>query len=170
MSFNHEKFRSFMMANKDLPHTSKYHAETFFQHVMCMVQFVNYTAEYNRALIMATGRDDIGKPSAHVYREGKGNTFYGHEETGATMVKEFLTEDDPDYDQVVFLVREHMLPFQIKGPEPWASYAQKQLIEFASQKPSIWIANLFYLNELDEISNPDAKFEELVEELYNINA
>ena len=86
------------------------------------------------------------------------------------MVKEFLTEDDPDYDQVVFLVREHMLPFQIKGPEPWASYAQKQLIGFASQKPSIWIANLFYLNELDKISNPDAKFEELVEELYNINA
>ena len=145
--FNFNKFKEFMMMNMNIPHTSKYHKESFIDHVMMMVD--EAFSSGNRPLIIATMLHDIGKPDCHIERPGKGNTFYNHEKVGEEMVKLFLTEDDHDYKQVCFMVRNHMVPFQANGPEPWASYAQKQLIQFITENDPMWISNLFHLHKLD---------------------
>lgn len=164
--FCKEALKNFLIENKDMPHTSKYHAETYIQHVLCMVEKAISIQPNNRALIVAVYCHDIGKPACHRFIEGKDNTFYNHEAKGADMLSTFVTTDDPDYAQIEFLVRNHMVPFQAKGPEPWASYAQKQIAQFASEYPAKWLANLFTLNMLDSEKNPGTRDEEELIEKY----
>ena len=149
--FNFEKFMDWLQeADKITPHESKYHKETFYQHT---ISVASKASKYgDRALFIAALLHDVGKPATVKYREGKGYTFYNHEAAGGDIINQFLTEDDEDYQTIMDLVRWHMLPYQLKGPEPYKSYAEKQLLSLVQTHDSMFIARLFTLHEFDDES------------------
>ena len=149
--FNFEKFMEWLEeADKVTPHESKHHKETFYQHV---VSVASMASKHNdRALFIASLLHDIGKPATVKYREGKGYTFYNHESAGGDILNQFLTEDDEDYQTIVELVKWHMLPYQLKGPEPFKSYAEKQLLNLVQTHDSAFISRLFALHKFDDES------------------
>lgn len=111
-----EALKNFLIENKDMPHTSKYHAETYIQHVLCMVEKAISIQPNNRALIVAVYCHDIGKPACHRFIEGKDNTFYNHEAKGADMLSTFVTTDDPDYAQIEVFSQKSYGSIPSKGP------------------------------------------------------
>lgn len=159
-------FNRFMVhldiVNGDTPHTSKYHKESLYEHVVA----VAYHAAINcadRALFIAALLHDIGKPETVSVKPGKGATFYDHE-THLDMVKEFLTEDDPDYNTVCDLIKYHMLPYKLSGPEPWKSFAEKTLLEVVHTHTASFMSKLFALHDYDVKGSfsKEAPFENVV--------
>lgn len=149
--FNFEKFMEWLEeADKVTPHESRYHKETFYQHVVSVGSMASKYGD--RALFIASLLHDVGKPATVKYREGKGYTFYNHETAGGDIINQFLTEDDEDYQTIVDLVRWHMLPYQLKGPEPFKSYAEKQLLSLVQTHDSAFISRLFALHQFDDDS------------------
>lgn len=146
------KFNNFFMSwleamDETTPHTSKFHKESFYEHTLTVAYnaAINNT---NRQLFIAALLHDIGKPETVVVREGKGATFYDHE-THIDCVKLFLSEDDEDYEAVCDLIKYHMIPYKLNGPEPWRSFAEKTLLEIVHTHSSSFVSNLFALNDYD---------------------
>lgn len=129
------------------PHTSRYHKENFYEHVVAVAAnaAINHAG---RPLFIAAVLHDIGKPETARVREGKGATFYDHE-THIDLVKNFLTEDDKDYNEVCELIKYHMLPYKLNGPQPWRSYAEETLVELVHSHSSSFMSNMFALNDYD---------------------
>jgi len=149
------------------PHTSNYHNEDLYTHVI----HVAYQAAENNAskeLFIAACLHDVGKPETFVNRPNKGATFYGHEDH-ITLVKEFLTEDDENYKVVCDYIKYHMLPFNLKSPSPWKEEAEKKLLNVIHSKDSKFMSNLFALNDFDK--NASFKVppsEEFKKEMYDV--
>ena len=146
--FYYNKFMSWLEEiSETTEHVSNYHKETFYEHVLLAA---NSAALHfsSRPLFIAALLHDIGKPETMVVRPDKGATFYGHE-THLDLLKEFLTEDDMHYKLVHDLIELHMLPYQFNGPEPWRSYAEKQMIELMHAKDALFISDLFLLHDYD---------------------
>lgn len=146
--FYYSKFINWLeKTDKTLNHVSNYHKETYYQHIIVTA---GYAALHNsdRPLFIASLLHDIGKPETFVLHPDKGSTFYNHE-THLDLVKEFLTEDDKDYCLVCDLIKLHMLPYKFNGPEPWRSYAEKQMLEIIHKYDGVFMSYLFLLHEYD---------------------
>ena len=146
--FYYTKFMKWLEnVNEETPHTSKYHKESFYEHVLLTANSAALQFS-NRAVFIAALLHDIGKPETMVVRPEKGATFYNHE-THLDLLKEFLTEDDMHYKLVHDLIELHMLPYQFNGPEPWRSYAEKHMIELMHTKDAMFMSYLFTLHAYD---------------------
>lgn len=133
--------------NKDTPHQSRYHHESFYQHTIAVAY--NATLMHpSRRLFIAAVLHDIGKPETVMIRDGKGATFYNHE-THLDLIKEFLSEDDEDYEGVCNLIRYHMLPYTMKGPDPWKTNAEQTFTELIRTYGTDFIMELLILHNCD---------------------
>lgn len=166
MAFYGKKFLEFMRDNKDIPHVSKYHVEDYTSHVMLVVHNVAHLND--RTLTLAAILHDIAKPRTVVVRPGKGATFYGHEKVARKELIQFLSEDDPDFEEVYDIIQAHMLPFAIRGPEPYATDAMKKLDRFIRSNSSATVARLFALNDADSKSKEVIEDDVMVEVLLHI--
>lgn len=146
--FNYSKFMKWLEETNEItPHESKYHKESFYEHVLltaCSAACHNAS----RPVFIAALLHDIGKPETLVMRPEKGATFYNHE-THLDLIKEFLTEDDMHYYLVCELIKLHMLPYQLNGPEPWRSHAEKQMLEVLHNCDALFMSYLFELHTYD---------------------
>lgn len=146
--FNYTKFMEWLEeADKVTPHVSKYHKESFYEHVV-LVASSAACHNASRPVFIAALLHDIGKPETCVERPEKGATFYNHE-THLDLIDEFLTEDDIHYNLVCELIKLHMLPYQFNGPEPWRSYAEKQMLEVLHNHDASFISFLYELHGYD---------------------
>ena len=165
--FNFEKFMTWLAeADKVTPHESKYHKETFYQHV---VSVASKASEYDdRVLFIVALLHDIGKPATIKFNENKGYTFYNHQDH-TELIDEFLSEDDNDRQTITDLVKYHMLPYQLKGLEPWKSYAEKQLLNLVQTHDASFISKLFALHTFDDESRYGGDIQAVVPAMrYNI--
>ena len=146
--FNLTQFLDWLYeADKDTPHTSRYHKESFYEHTIAVAYEATLTKP-SRRLYLAALLHDIGKPETLVIRDGKGSTFYNHE-THLDLIKTFLTEDDEDYEDVCNLIKYHMLPYTMKGPDPWRTEAEQKFIGLMRQHDSAFFRDLFTLHICD---------------------
>jgi hypothetical protein len=137
-------------ADKVTPHVSNYHKESFYEHtVLAATSAACHNA--SRPVFIASLLHDIGKPETCVERPEKGATFYNHE-THLDLINEFLTEDDIHYNVVCELIKLHMLPYQFNGPEPWRSYAEKQMLEVLHNHDALFISFLYELHRYDMVA------------------
>ena len=133
--------------DKDTPHTSRYHKESLYEHTIAVAYEAALTNP-SRRLFLAALLHDIGKPETLVVREGKGSTFYNHE-THLDMIKYFLTEDDVDYVDVCDLITFHMIPYTMKGPDPWRMKAVHTFNALTKAKGAAFMQDLMVLHECD---------------------
>lgn len=126
-------------------HTSKYHNEDLFLHVLLVVHYVN---DYNdKVLNLSAYLHDIGKPSHHGQKENGDNTFYGHENVTEEELSRFLPCDHPNFHDVLELVQRHMDPFYVEnGIEPFASQAKERIDSLSD----IQKERLYRLHEADK--------------------
>ena len=148
-----DKFIKFMNDNRYIPHMSRYHSETFYDHVYGVVLSCKKSGVRYRPLIIACALHDIAKPRTVVVRPDKGATFYGHEDITVDELAEFLDEDDDDFDEVYNLIKLHMKPYTTKGPEPWATRARQDLLEYENSHGQNAMNMLKLLNNFDEQAN-----------------
>lgn len=154
--FNYTKFMKWLEeADKETPHESKYHKESFYEHTILVASAAACRNE-SRPLFIAALLHDIGKPETLMVHPEKGATFYNHE-THLDLIDEFLTKDDMHYKLVCDLIKLHMLPYQFNGPEPWRSYAEKQMLEVLHNHDALFISNLFMLHDFDMLGTHAGK-------------
>lgn len=108
----------FLQENKDIPHKSKYHRETYYEHCMLVL---NNAIEMgaDRPTLIAAALHDIAKPRTQGFNKIGDACFYGHENVTEEEVAQFIPKEDKDFGQVVVLIQCHMLPYQVNGPDPW---------------------------------------------------
>lgn len=135
-------------ASEATPHQSRYHQESLYAHTISVAYNAVLSYYPSRRLYLAALLHDIGKPETVVVRDEKGATFYGHE-NHLNMVKKFLTKDDEDYNDVCDLIRYHMLPYTMKGPEPWRSKAERTFIELSRTRDTAFMRDLLTLYMCD---------------------
>lgn len=133
--------------DKDTPHTSRYHKESFYMHTIAVAYEATLTKP-SRRLYIAALLHDIGKPETLVIRDGKGSTFYNHA-THLDLISTFLDEDAEDYEDVCNLIKYHMLPYTMKGPDPWRSTAEQRFLEITRNHDASFIRDLMTLHMCD---------------------
>lgn len=151
--FNVEEYINFMRDNADIPHKSKYHEESFIDHVYGVILQVIDTKlpTDNRVLLLAAALHDIRKPYTIKVVDGNA-TFHNHENVCDADLIQFLDKSDKDFYHVLRLINHHMIPYYMKGPEPWASEACYNLSEFILNNGSYMGSILLMLNEFDSKS------------------
>lgn len=132
--------------SSEMEHRSKYHVETFYQHVLSAA---NTAAEEkaNRKVFIAALLHDIGKPVTLAMKNGNA-TFYGHE-NHLENLSLFLNKKDPDFNYIEDLIRWHMLPYTMKGPDPWATSAMVKFAEVSRTHSANFIEDLLLLHKCD---------------------
>ena len=146
--FNLYKFLDWLYeANKTTPHTSHHHKESFYAHTIAVAYNAVCTLP-SRRLYIAALLHDIGKPETLAIHEEKGSTFYNHE-SHINMVKEFLSEDDEDYYDVCNLIQYHMIPYTMKGPDPWKSVAEQTFMNNIRTHDTSFMRDLLTLHMCD---------------------
>ena len=146
--FDLKKFLEWLdKTSKGMPHTSRYHQESFSEHTIAVAYNVVLTYP-TRRLYLAALLHDIGKPETLAIRNIQGSTFYDHE-THLDLVKEFLSEDDEDYDDVCDLIRCHMLPYKMKGPDPWKTIADEKFLGLIRSHDISFVRDLLTLHLCD---------------------
>jgi putative nucleotidyltransferase with HDIG domain len=90
---------------------NRYHAFDVWDHIMAALD-ASASAGHDLTTRMAVLLHDVGKPRTAVARlDGQGNTFYGHEVTGAEMTVEILRRlrfSEDFVENVRHAIREHM--------------------------------------------------------------
>lgn len=97
---------------KELPHISKYHRETYYQHCMLVIDEMFKRTE-DSALLIAACLHDIGKPATQGLNKIGEPCFYGHEEVTDEELAHILSMDDERFQYVKALIWCHMTPYKV---------------------------------------------------------
>lgn len=146
------KLLSFYNKYADLPHTSKYHFESYYEHCMLVIAQALDTGA-NRPVLLAAALHDIAKPRTQAINKVGGACFYDHEKVTEDEVAEFLPKNDADFGQVVALIQCHMLPYQVNSPGKWGEKARAELVQAISRFGEVYEdfeKNLNMLHQCDE--------------------
>ena len=160
--------RWFYNENRDLPHISNYHTESYYEHVMLVLGYALSDETASAELIEAAALHDIGKPETFGYNKKGFPCFYGHEKSGDAMRKA-----SPSSTYVEELIHAHMLPFTIKGPEPYASKACETLDAYRARLGEKFIEEVYKLHSYDLLGTikpgfaPDPQLIKLAEEWFD---
>ena len=154
--FKVEEYIRFMRENANMPHKSKYHTESYIDHVYGVIMgAMDTNLSYdNRLLVLSAALHDIGKPRTVKVVNGNAR-FYGHENVSDIDLEKFLDKSDKDFNSVMTLIQNHMLPYAMKGPEPWASEACHTMYGFIINNGSWMGSLLLMLNEFDQTAKHD---------------
>ena len=115
--FNLSAFQAHLKENENLPHVSKYHRESYPEHVVSVLYKVSEqssdpTPDY---LWIAACLHDIAKPRTQGYNKIGDPCFYGHEEVTDEELTQFISPDYPHYTRVKALILCHMLPYKLEN-------------------------------------------------------
>mgnify|MGYP004467606691 CR=1 FL=1 len=104
-----------------LPHTSKYHFESYYEHVMLVVAEAQRLAQgrpEDDVVVLAACLHDINKPLTQGFNKVGGACFYGHELVRDADISVFLSKEDRRYERAMALIRCHMFPYNVAREHP----------------------------------------------------
>ena len=165
------EIQDFLKENENIPHKSKYHRETYYEH--CMLVLNNaIEMDANRPTLIAAALHDIAKPRTQGFNKIGDACFYGHENVTEEEVANFIPKEDKDFGQVVALIQCHMYPYQVNGPDLWGEKARVALAEAIEKYGALYEnfeKNLNLLHECDERGTVRTKEQEvnMVEKINN---
>lgn len=163
--FNLPAFQAHLKENENLPHTSKYHFESYPEHVLSVLYKVSEqssdpTPDY---LWIAACLHDIAKPRTQGYNKIGGACFYDHEEITDEELTQFLTRDYEHYERVKALILCHMLPYHLANANDFSAalrkYCRKKLAKFCVnvEVDDTFIIDLMTLHNADDAGSVRAK-------------
>ena len=122
--FNSSALLEHFAAHTTLPHVSKYHRESYFQHSMLVIDAMENLTD-STTLLIAACLHDIAKPRTQGLNKIGEPCFYGHEEVSDEELSQFLSVDDARYLRVKALIWCHMHPYLLANASDYDKAIRK---------------------------------------------
>ena len=154
--FNSSSLVQYFEANRDLPHVSKYHRESYKDHCMLVIDAMAKRTT-DRKMLIAACLHDVAKPRTQALNKIGDPCFYGHEEVTDDDLTPFLSTDDECYSYVKALLFCHMVPYKVANAKDYGNAlikeCRKALRKAGAEELEAdekFISNVLLLHECDD--------------------